>query len=1341
MLYRLLIILSLCLSLSCWGRTIEFEHLSVANGISQNSGLAITEDHWGKIWIGTEDGLNVYDGVRIKSYLPDKTNKHSLLGRKVRDLVVYEKELWVATTLGISRYREQTNDFIQYPIKDIESLGRLDDQLFIGSSKDGLKVYTVKGYEILLKSEYKNLGIVNDIYIGDDKSLWICTNQGVYRKYTSQSPTLVIKGNFKTLHVDVQKRLWIGSENNGVHLYTKDFQAVKNFNSKTYNSNSIVSNIIRDISEDNSGNIWIGTFMGLSIVDGNSLEVTNYQHSKNNTKGLSHNSIYSIHKDSDNNMWVGTYFGGVNYYNPNHNIYTFYNDVGSDPDQISFQVISSMVEDDSGNLWIGTDGGGLMYFDRKTYKFTHHKFDGSYNSISHNNIKSLLLSRNQDLFIGTHLGGLNIFDIKHNNFKAYRNNPAQSNSLPNNITMTIVKYGIDYIVGTYAGIHLFSPIKETFTPLLNESQNHICGKRITVLYIDSQQKLWIGTEYNGLFVYDLNSKILTKQNLEPIRNDITNNAEITAIMEDHKYRLWIGTSGGGLFRYDHKLNNYTNYTVKNDNLLSDVIRGIAESRYGGIWISSNKGLTLMNTEKKEYFNYGVKSGFPLTEISPRSILMTSDGELFVGGINGLVSFKEQDLLLKEQSLFLHFSELSVNNKLIEVGDASNILNQSLPYTNRIILEPHHHTFSINFSTNNYDNFITNSFQYILEGFSNEWQEINANALITFTNLNPGHYTLKLRAFNKLKRDIIGETNLQIVVNPPLYKTWYAYVFYLIVAVALIILANKVYLTKIRLESNLYLEKREREKQKELNQAKLNFFTNISHEFRTPLTLIIGTIEGLLEDHKTSTLTYKKILSINKNAAQLKKLISELLDFRKAEEGHLKLKVNQCSINEFMEEIIANFEEYAKGHNINLEFTPLTNDITVWIDPEQMEKVFYNLLSNAFKFVNEFHGIIKVDIKESPNHLIITVSDNGPGIQDALIGRVFDEYYQLEQWDNKKQSLGSGIGLALCKCIVTKHQGTISVTSSEGRGSSFIVNILKNNNHFTKKQLLESRDWHTEKYNIIDEIETNKERLPEPTDKSLNMLVVEDNNDIRHMICEIFQSQYIIIEASDGKIGMQMALDNNPDIIISDVMMPNMSGTQMCTQLKRNINTSHIPIILLTARTAVEQKIEGLETGADDYIVKPFNIKLLKARVHNLLQNRRLLQEKFQNSPSNNISEITFNSIDKEILDNALYIVEQNLTNENFCIDIFAQEMGLGRTRLFSKLKGVTGQTPNDFILTVRMKKALALLLTNNTMNISDIAYATGFKTPDYFGKCFKNHFGMSPSAYVKQHLKNKPHID
>lgn len=764
-----------------------------------------------------------------------------------------------------------------------------------------------------------------------------------------------------------------------------------------------------------------------------------------------------------------------------------------------------------------------------------------------------------------------------------------------------------------------------------------------------------------------------------------------------------------------------------DNLLmSNYCYYVAESPSHELFVLHNRGISCLNSDKKELTYTYVIPHMSFGQGS--SIYFSQSGELFLGGTNGLISLPRMQNLPTSNDHQFYFDQLIINNKVIHPEDESHILSQTMPYTESIRLTHNQNSLILEVATSNYTQ-NKYKYEYQLEGFDQTWLPLHSPKIV-YTNLDPGHYKLTVREKND-SQTICGERSLNIYIRPPFYANFYAYILYILILCIVLYAIIRFNTRQTKLKASLEFEKKEKERINELNQVKLHFFTNISHEFRTPLTLIIGQIENLLQLNKLSPSMYNRLLRIYKNANHMRTLISELLDFRKQEQGYLKLKVECRDIVAFTKEVYMSFYEYALKHHITYRFETSEPNINLWFDPMQMQKVIINLLSNAFKYTRGRN--ITVSIRTHSQQVLLQIKDSGVGIPQESIHKIFDQFYQIDG-QRSKLSLGTGIGLTLSKNIVELHKGTIRVESKVDEGSCFTVTLKTGNSHFEANEL---QTENTSTCMISTEL-ISLEEQPQEEETVENtfrekpvILIVEDNDDILEMLKEIFNPIYEVHTAKDGKEGFEQALTIQPDIVLSDVMMPEMSGKEMCYKIKNTVNLSHIPVVLLTAQTSVEYTIEGYMYEADDYITKPFNVKLLVSRCNNLVKSRRKLIEKFRSQQPAPMPDIAINQADQELIKKATEIISKNFENQEFNMNTLATELGLGRNKLYTRMKEITGLTPNEFTLKMKLEESMRLLKNNPELNISEISDRLGFSTTQYFSKCFKSVFGIAPLTYRK----------
>ena len=1315
-----------------YSQDINFEHLGIQNGLSQLTVNSIYQDHFGMMWFGTREGINRYDGYKITSFNP-KSGKNALPGNIINSITGdLAGNIYFVCDGKLVDFDLKAEKFTTLPIDNVLSVckSNIGNTIWVLTTNCLYQLMSNKSLSVYCKLN-KNIvpKIVSEtsegsILIGTKNNLILLEGKETFIP-------ILTSVNVTSIYVDRKKNLWISTLGNGFYKLNKKYEITRNYRHSSTNRFSLSSDDVRSICEDKNGTIWIGTFTGLNKYIENTDGFQCFSQNISQPGSILHSSVLPVFCDMQGTIWVGTYYGGVNYFNPDVNIFNFYYPIPNNFKTLNNSIICRMAEDDNGNLWVGTDGGGINYLNRKTREFS--SINQGQSAGQNKNIKVLLYAKSHGkLFIGTHFGGLDILDKKTGKMVSYNMEMPDGRKLADNQVYSLAQHDDLVFVSTRQQLYQYSLTTNSLTEV-PENMIHSKGIWNNPIYIDSNHNLWY---------YPHSTNVVKKTNLMTHKTTIynilngsgnQNSIGITSIMEDSRHQVWFASNGGGLFLYNTEKDKFQNFLADKDGLLSNYCYDLAESKYGNILISTNKGLSRYQSSTRVFKNLRLQDGVPLTAINEGNrIFVASDGEIFWGGINGLVSFYEQQISNVNKPSTIHFSELEVNNKKVEPNDKTEILKTSLLYTKKVSFKSSDTNISIYFASSNYIKANACEYEYLMHGLSDKWIKCKGNR-IDFSNLSRGNYELKVHGRYLNSNTLTDEISLTIRVNPPFYTSTLALLIYFIVLSTLFILWLRFYKADVNLKSTLDFEKKEKERIEAMNKSKLQFFTNISHEFRTPITLIMGQIESLLES-KESQLISNKLLSVYKNTSKLNHLLSELLDFRKQEQGYLQIKVRKMNIVDFVYEIFLAFNDFAFMHKIHYRFECEEKELFVYFDPVQLQKVFNNLLSNAFKFTKS-GGEITLKIWNRKSDIQILVSDSGIGIPQKEIENIFDRFYQV----NQANIAGTGIGLALAKGIIDLHCGQISAQSKAGVGSSFEVLLKTGNNHFSTEQIMEDDETYPLDRNnnlLIEDESIFKDMLEEFTDtnhnKKFKLLIVDDNEEIISLLKSTFEVFYNVESAINGKEGLEKAAKFQPDIILSDLMMPVMSGSEMLIKLKSNIETSHIPVVMITANTSDQYLIEGLQFGADDYITKPFNIRHLVIRCNNLVRSRKLLKEKYSNQLTNNLELITHNSLDQEFMEKVLLIVENHIDKEDFTIDFLASEMNIGRNKVYSKIKGITGMTPNDFIQNIKLKKAAHSLKNKPELTIAEIAYQFGFGTPQYFSKCFKKSFGITPIDYRKE---------
>jgi signal transduction histidine kinase/ligand-binding sensor domain-containing protein/DNA-binding response OmpR family regulator len=1319
---------------------VYFKQIGVKDGLSQISVMSIYQDELGRMWFGTEEGLSIYDGKEIVSY------KHSEDSVLARTIPIGNETFPITGDKKGNVYLRSDDKFIRYDIKKEQftclksgnvSTVFCKDSIVLVAATDTVYQWdeTTQTFRYITDIRMPHV-IIYKLFLDSGSRLWIGTGNGLFvQDDPKRLDCILADENIFEIAEDSQSNLWIATRNAGMYKRNKR-GTMKKIRHIPGQPNGIPHNQVRSFTEDNYGNMWIGTFAGLCKYNPSTDVYTVY--GKGHLPGrLQHSSVFSTCKDRQGTLWVGTYYGGVHYFNPETDCFSHYSADMTRNDCLSHFFVGKMAEDKNLNLWICTEGGGLNFFDRKTKMFRRFMSDESKNSIAHNNLKCIRYSPKYDkLYIGTHTGGFTIYDMHKGTFHNFCDEQPEYHRMTGDIISQLEFYKEDtLIIYSKKGFFKLDLATEQLTPLFDRDAYAYSSR----FFIDSKGYIWFA-----------NSSALIKLNLHN-RQEVTcfdkkekgiGSFNVSCIFEDSRGRLFFGTAGSGLYRYHPETDSFTAYTAENNMLQSNYCYDIVQSEQNEVIVSGDKGLSFLDVDNRRLrvinLNALILSGIN----NGCGLFVCHNGEIFAGGINGLTSFFEQEAFGINKSYDLYFSSLSVNAERIMPNDKTKILKQALPFTEKITLSHTQNNFGFTFTSNNYIKTYTDDlFEYMLEGFDSKW--IVGDKII-YTNIPPGKYRLTVREKTVSPEWTTPKTiSMDITVRHAWYANPYAYALYFIIAYVLLFSFIRFGKVRHHLKISLEAERKEKERIEELNQAKLQFFSNISHEFHTPLTLIIVQIERLL-NYNIPPFIYNKLLKINKNAGYLQNLVSELLDFRKLEQGHITLKVREQNLIPFLKEIYLAFLELSAERNISYRFeTGGMEEVVCWYDPKQMRKVFFNLISNAFRYTRP-NDTIEISVREEKDAVTIKVIDSGIGIEKEDIDKIFNRFYQADSpKQGAVQSPGAGIGLAVAKGILELHHGSVAVESKPSYGSIFVVSLRKGNSHFGRNEIAEpaaegrnefvknSAEATTPGYptaSCAAPYESGTEEVTDP-DKKSTVLIVEDNDELLHILHDILSPLYNIRSAHDGVEGLRSVRRHKPDLIISDVIMPKMSGTEMCMAVKSDFETCHIPVILLTALSSTEHNIYGLQHGADDYVGKPFNEKALIARCNNLIKNRMIIKNKFSRNVDFDAQSVSNSPIDQKFLDTINRIIEKNFDNPNFNINILAKELTLCRSSLYIKFEALTGMTPNDYVLQRKLKKATDLLKNNSALNVTEISDLLGFGSPRYFSRCFKKQFGLSPVEY------------
>ncbi len=1370
-------------------QNIKFGNLSMAHGLAASRVFDLIEDRLGFMWFATEAGLHKYDGYKFTIYQYDHNDPNSISDNFITWLCEdVNGHLWVGTySGGLNQFDPVTGKFSRYlydpdnprslsndNIMSISACPQDSGQfIWIGTNwglnKFNLNTGTFKRYFQFKRYTYTNNSI-GALLCDKTGILWIGTSHGLYH-YKAEIDSFLCfieKIAVKCIYEDRYGYLWVGTARDG-GLYKIDREKGYNQHYKHDEDNpfSLSNGNVRAIGEDLQGNLWVGSYNGLNLY---SKEKDNFQriyHIPNDPHSLNDNQITKIFQGRFEPLWIAT-CRGINKIINRRNKFTGFRiepELENKPGYHSVRAIHKDIGNYQNYLWVSGWGGGLFRFNmtaqslRQIYNRSH---------IGGNYIKAIYQDpfRSNLLWLGTWGSGLWLFDKDNLQFSKQLSKGWE----PYFIYTIVQSQGEGLFIGSATGLYIFNPEDHTYEAI-DDSAVQKQNDYITAIYEKEPGHLWLGTYYSGLkqltYSRDFDGRIRTTYHYykhQPDRLHSLSCNAITCIYEDFNGNLWIGTRGGGINKYIKVDDNFFCYD-KNHGLPSNIIHAILEDNQEHLWISTQNGLSRFNPETEIFDNFDINDGLPCNEFNPRAAEKSGDGIMYFGGSNGFNFFHPDSILFNQFIPPIVITDFQIFNKSVDPGPDSPIKTQ-VSMINEITLTHDQNVFSFEFAALDYSSPLKNRYTYKMEGVDPEWVGTDASRrFATYTNLNPGEYTFRVKGSNN--DGIWNETgaSVKVIIRPPWWRTYWAYISYMIFFIHLLYSLRRYDLKRQQLKHELELEHVHAEKLQELDRLKSRFFTNISHEFRTPLTLLLAPIEtmlGRIRDRKS----LDELSRMKRNAKRLHRLINQLLDLSRLETGAMKLHVTEENIVRLIKNLIQSFESLAMQRGIDLKFRSENDEIIAFVDKNKIEDILINVLSNAFKFTapgGRVEVTVDTGIKEPPPQfpnarrkavysplnkgdkgsqkdcLILKITDTGIGIPPELVDKIFDRFYQTLDAELRPHE-GSGIGLALTKELVGLHHGDIEVGSKPNKGTTFTIYLPLGCQHFNAEDFgAESRQAEEPvQTGIIDELEIicadteTKPAITFPFHKRPVVLIVEDNADMRSYLHELLETQYDIIEAQDGLTGLEAATKTIPDLILSDVRMPGMDGFELCQKVKTDERISHIPIILLTFRATVQDKVDGLETGADDYITKPFEAIELKVRIKNLLIQRTKLKERFSHEAIFPIKEMAPTSTDEKFLTRAMTIIEKEISNPAFDVANFAQAMAISRAHLYTKLHALTDQSVKQFIRTIRLKYA-AQLLQKHTGNISEIAYQVGFGNPAYFSECFRKQFGQPPSKFA---LKN-----
>lgn len=1329
---------------------LSFDNFYQSDGLPNNQIQCIYQDSKGWIWLGTSHGLSRFDGYRFVNFIPDPEDSTSLSGHLVR--VILEDpdgNLLIGTENGgLNLFIREKEHFV-HPFRDHPEFRSREvsvnalmfdpsGDLYIGTDAGLLRADTDGNLSrVTPEGPAKNsqfvLSFIRVIQSDNYGKLWIGTMNGLYlydpslnyAEEISVPLTSTLSREIFDIIRDENGYLWIATYSSGVFICNPQERTFEQLQLDPYFDRT---ETVRTISKGALGDYWLGTRGGLYVYSPNRGVTGFYKHDDRDENSLANNSVLDIYHDARGEIWLGTR-GGLSLLSKSKQVFRDYRALPDDNRYLNCNIIYTFWIDDSNRIWIGTEDGGINILDQKSGTFRYMTSDPENpNSLSQDCIKAFLDDGKGNLWIGTFWGGIDILDLKTGQIRHQRRIRGDPSSLSDNRVwdMCCDKEG-DIWVATSVGIDRYDIETGVFSHLSNLVNN----EQVYWVEKDSEGNMWLGT---------LGEVIIYSPDDDRIYRHDEHSRYFT---EDSQGRYWIATNDRGIAMYSID-EGPSKYYGENEGLSNNQAFCILEDNAHFLWISTSNGLSRFDPGTGQFWNFTSRDGLRNDQYNYGAAYKAANGELLFGGINGFNMFDPAEIVLEKPDVPLIFTELRIFNKPVTPGDDKNdILTGSISETSHLSLHYHQNVFTLEFAALDYISSGSNLYSYFLEGFDKGWNEPGKSRLATYTNLNPGDYTLRVRRVLPGNLPSGDELKLKITIIPPFRMTWYFRTLVILFTVALLIMSVRFILNRQKIKNELIFEKTKARNLHELDMLKLRMFTNISHEIRTPLTLILGPLEKLISRKVPEEDISSHLSLIYRNTKNLDSLINQLLDFRKLEAGNLKLEPKQDDIVHLIAEVVQSFREFAAEKQISLEFHTLKKKIMAIYDPDKVKTIINNLISNGLKYTNE-KGRVTVQLSlvfasededslndQSDRQFIeISVKDNGKGISDRNIDKIFNRFFRAE---SGHEGSGTGIGLSLVRELVKLHQGTISVVSNPEKGSKFTVRLPYRTENVQEDTLTSEKESGEEsgKLNSIKPVtgESDKEQ-----DERI-LLIVEDNPDVRYFIRSHFESFFVVYEARNGREGLDLAIKIIPDVIISDVLMPDIDGYEFCRRVKKDERTSHIPILLLTALHSREHEIEGLSSGADDYITKPFDISILQTKIENMLQIRRALKEKYTSQIILKPSDLEITSPDERFLRKAIEVVEKNISNADLDIEHFASEVGVSRMQLYRKFSALTNMTVKEFVRSIRLKRA-AQLLIEKKLTVTEIAYEVGFKDLSHFRKCFHREFGMSASEYINQNTKN-----
>lgn len=1308
-------------------QSFYFRHYQVENGLSHNTVTSSVQDREGFMWFGTKDGLNRFDGYSFKIFRNTPEDTTSIGNNFIQNLYDMNGILWVGTDGGLYKYNAQLENF--------SPLGPTLNKTIRGitSDRDG-NLWFIAGYTLcklqvdshqLFEYDTDKFFYATSVCSTPSGTIWVSTRDGHLNKYdpkhdhfskndvflhSSETATHWIEKIYSTN----ENIIYIGTQSQGVKVFHPDLRNYSDL--KIYDTENSAL-FVRDFVKSNGYEIWIATESGVYIYNTKNSTFKNLTKGYNNPYSLSDNAIYTLCTDREGGVWAGTYFGGINYYQKQYTPFEkYFPKIGEN--SISGNAVREICPDTLGNLWIGTEDAGLNKFNPKTGEFTNYMPTGKPDGLSHYNIHGLL-AIGHELWIGTFHHGLDVMDIRTGKVTRHYSASNGPGGLQSDFIYSIVLTAShELVVGTSNGLYKYDKKNDNFIIIPTYPATY----EYTVCIIEDHSAIiWAGTYNGGVYYVDPKAKKKGYFSNDPENSKSLSSNCINSIFEDSRQNIWFATNRG-LSKLNRQDSTFERITIENG-LPSNVVYRIEEDNSHKLWVSTSKGLVNFDPATKSMRIFTTANGLLSDQFNYNSSYKSPSGNMYFGSVKGMIRFNPSDFKINNYIPPIHITGIQVNNKELEVNINKSPLSKSITHTTQITLGYNQSSFSLDFAALSYTAPKTSEYEYKMEGLEDDWTYLKTNRKVYFTELAPGHYTFKVKASNSSGIWNQQATSLKIHILPPYWASPWAYAIYTILVILIFYFGLRFYHRQTEEINKRKINILENKKEKEIYEAKIEFFTNVAHEIRTPLTLITSPLEKVLGATIENLSIRENLKVMKKNTNRLLELTNQLLDFRKTEIKQFSLTFVRINIKKIVEETFERFksaiEEKDLKASINLPF----KEEYAYVDPEALTKIISNLLNNAVKYADQM-----VSIQLSPFNIDkdttfdITVMNDGDIIPLELREKIFEPFMRLNEDEEQK---GTGIGLPLARSLAELHKGKLQMDMTDRSLNIFVLTLpVHQENEFKLFEELQE-------IKSDPEITIPGEVIPEPKSNKPTILLVEDHKEMTAFVSGELNHDHQLLEATDGKEALEILDKNTVNLVISDIMMPVMNGLELCQQIKTNVEYSHIPIILLTAKNSLQSKIEGLESGADAYIEKPFSVEHLKVQITNLLINKDKIKQYFSSTPLAHIKSMAHSKADEQFLEKLNDAIYGNIADTDLNVDYLADIMNMSRPTLYRKIKAVSDLTPNELINIARLKKA-AELLVNGEYKIYEVAEMVGYNSQTSFGRNFQKQFGMTPSEFTNQ---------